>query len=129
MQIAEEFAKMGKDVVLTPKMERPATFDYDCFYKTLRKTAYKDKCPDFLVDGKWYEHEGYVTSNKQRALSNMLSRGLEQCDRIIIDDPGMTDRYLRIRIWRRIQEGANVSEVWVRSSSGIRLIYKRQREQ
>ena len=84
LSVARHFAADGARVVLTPKMTRPARFEYDCVYGSLRGTRYDGKCPDLKIDDYWYEHEGFVTDNPKRAFSNMVNHGLKQSDRIII---------------------------------------------
>lgn len=49
MQVAEFFAKDGASVVLSPKMTRPAKFDYDCVYGSLKGTPFYGKCPDLKI--------------------------------------------------------------------------------
>lgn len=128
-KVAEELVKAGfKDVTLTPDMSRPSAFDYDCFYSELRGTKYDGKCPDIKANGVFYEVEGYNTNNPKRALSNMLSRGLKQSDRVIIDEVDLTDTFIKRCIRQRIIDGDNISEVWMREGSGIRLIYKKFEE-
>ena len=84
------------------------------------------KCPDLKIDGVFYEHEGFVTNNPKRALKNMLNRGLEQCDKLIIDKPNLTDRFIRRIISNHIIEGQIIKEIWVREDSGeLILFYKK----
>ncbi|WP_290095017.1 phage head morphogenesis protein [Paramuribaculum intestinale] len=126
MQVAQHFAKDGSHVVLTPKMTRPAKFEYDCVYGSLRGTPYDGKCPDLKIDGLWYEHEGFVTDNPKRAFNNMMNHGLKQSGRLIIDRPELTDRFMLRSIQNRINLGINVEEVWLRENNGmIRLLYKK----
>lgn len=94
MQVAEFFAKDGKHVLLAPKMTRPPKFDYDCIYGSLKDTPYYGKCPDLKIGEHWYEHEGFVTNNPKRAFSNMINDGRKQSDRIIIDRPELTERFM-----------------------------------
>ena len=56
LSVARHFAAAGAKVVLTPKMTRPATFEYDCIYDSLRSTRYDGKCPDLKIGNYWYEH-------------------------------------------------------------------------
>lgn len=94
--IANFFAReFGEDVKLTPKMSRPPKFVYQNIYGSLMGTAYEGKCPDLLVENKWYEHEGYMTKNPKRAFMNMMSHGFKQCSRLIIDKPNLTDAYMK----------------------------------
>ena len=125
-QIAEHFASLGAEVEMTPKMSRPAAFVYDCYYKDLRGTKYEGKCPDLRIDGIWYEHEGFTTKNPVNAFNNMLNHGLKQSSRIIIDQPELTDAFMKKAIRRRIYtSGQVIDEVWIRSDSGIRFLYKK----
>ena len=119
MDVARHFAKDGATVALTPKMTRPATFEYDCIYASLRGTRYEGKCPDLKIGEFWYEHEGFITANPKRAFSNMMNDGLKQSDRLIIDRPELTERYMYHSIWRRVnKEGQQISEVWLRNHDG-----------
>lgn len=127
-QIAEAFSKDGATVEMTPKMARPGKFEYDCIYGSLKGTDYYGKCPDLRINGIWYEHEGVTTGSGKRAFSNMLKRGLEQSDRLVIDDCGLTDRWMRHSVIHRVQQGSRLKELWVRASDGVRCIYKKQEE-
>ena len=83
-------------------------------------TEYKWKCPDLRIDGKWYEHEGFVSTNHKNALSNMLNDGLRQSDRLIIDETELTEGYIKKILWFRInKEGQDIEEVWIRSKKKI----------
>lgn len=101
IQIADFFARQGKQASLTPKMSRPPKFLYEDIYRSLIGTRFENKCPDLLIDGKWYEHEGFISDNPKRALKNMLNDGLKQSNRLIIDQPQLTDRYILHNIWKR----------------------------
>ena len=127
-QIAEHFSKDGATVELTPKMSRPAQFLYDCIYGDLKGTKFYGKCPDMRINGVWYEHEGIVTGWGKHAFSNMLNRGLKQSNHLVIDDCGLTDRWMKKSLYNRIQQGQDIKEVWVRAVDGIRLLYKKQEE-
>ena len=125
-EIAEHFAKGGATVELTPKMSRPSKFKYECIYGDLIGTKYEGKCPDLKIDGLWYEHEGFITDNPKRAFSNMMSHGLKQSSRIIIDRPDLTERYMRRSIIERISRGESIDEVWVKEPNGkLSLLYKK----
>lgn len=124
-QIAEHFASLGSEVEMTPKVSRPADFVYDCYYKDLRGTKYDGKCPDLRIDGVWFEHEGFTTSNPVNAFNNMVNHGLKQASRLIIDDTGLTDAFMKKAIGRRIfTAGQTIDEVWIRNDSSLRLLYK-----
>jgi len=124
-QVADYFASMGSEVEMTPKMSRPPKFLYDCYYKNLRGTQYENKCPDLRVDGVWYEHEGFVSGNPMNAFRNMMNHGLKQASRIIIDQPDLTDAYMKRSIHNRISNGQSIDEVWIRTNDGLRLLYKK----
>lgn len=128
LSVARHFAADGARVVLTPKMTRPARFEYDCVYGSLRGTRYDGKCPDLKIDDYWYEHEGFVTDNPKRAFSNMVNHGLKQSDRIIIDKPDLTDAYMKRVINQRLKDGHHISEVWLNENGHLRLLYKKSEE-
>lgn len=123
IQIAEHFALKGSNIVLTPKMKRPLEFEYSKYYKSLIGTKYEGKCPDLNIDGKWYEHEGFVSLNPKNAFRNMLNDGLAQSDRIIIDKPNLTEAFMKRGIYNRITNGAEIKEVWIRDGKHIYPLY------
>jgi SPP1 gp7 family putative phage head morphogenesis protein len=126
MDVAKHFANTGEEVIITPKKSRPSKFQYDCIYGDLKDTIYYGKCPDLKVGDKWYEHEGFVSDKPKRAFNNMLNHGLKQSDRIIIDRPNITERFMLRSILNRISLGANISEVLLRNSDGsITPLYKK----
>ena len=125
-QVAEFFAKDGAESVLTPKMSRPSKFKYECVYASLIGTKYEGKCPDLCIDGIWFEHEGFTSSNPKNAFRNMMRDGLLQANRIIIDRPDLTERYMRRSIIGRVERGEDIQEVWLRESDGsLTLLYKK----
>ena len=128
IQIAEAFAKEGSNVRLTPKMSRPPKFRYECIYSSLIGTKYEGKCPDLEIDGNWYEHEGFVTNKPKNALRNMFNDGLIQSNRLIFDKPDLTDAFIKRSITRRIKEGQDIEEVWLKEGDKIRLLYKKSEE-
>lgn len=126
MQIADNFAKLGQEVRLTPKMSRPSKFVYQNIYHSLMGTKYEGKCPDLLIDGQWYEHEGFISTNPKNAFRNMMYDGLLQSNRLIIDRPDLTERYMRRSIYGRVNRGENIEEVWLREKDGtLTLLYKK----
>ena len=125
-EIAEHFAALGDEVELTPKMTRPSKFKYECIYKDLVGTKYEGKCPDLRINGKWYEHEGYITNNPKNAFRNMMRDGLEQCNRLILDRPNLTERFMRRGVFNRINNGEDIQEIWLRNPDGtLCLLYKK----
>ena len=56
----------------------------------------------------------------------MVNHGLKQSDRIIIDRPELTERYMLCSISNRIREGITIEEVWLRNHDNtITLLYKK----
>ena len=95
------------------------------------------RCPDFNVDGVWYEHEGYDENKdfsshpKKRAntFSKMIKRGIKQSDRLIVEDCGVGYFFAKRSIYRRVRfEHQNISEVYVRTVTGLELLYKKEED-
>ena len=129
LTVAKYFARKGNVVKLAPKMCRPPKFEYAKIYGDLIETAYKDKCPDLNINGIWYEHEGFITRDPKRALKNMLNDGLKQSSRLIIDQPDLSDAYIKRNIYNRVEkEGQIINEVWIKKGNQIRLLYKKSGE-
>lgn len=129
LSIANFFANEGKIVTITPKKAYGSKFDYDEIYGSLKGTPFYGKCPDINIDGFWYEHEGFVTSNSKNAFRNMMRHGLAQSNRIIINDPGLTERYIKKSIYKRIeQDGQDIVEVWLKRNNELISLYKKQEE-
>ena len=127
--IATFFAReQGAEVILTPKMSRPPKFQYECVYGSLVGTKYEGKCPDLCINGVWYEHEGFISSNPKTAFRNMMNHGLKQSDHLIIDNPGLTDAYMKRIIRQRIKDGQAIEEVWIKDGSELKLLYKKFEE-
>lgn len=126
IQIAEHFALKGSNVILTPKMKRPPEFEYSKYYKSLIGTKYEGKCPDLNVDGLWYEHEGFISNNPKNAFRNMIKDGLLQSNRLVIDKPNLTERFMRRGLYNRINNGEDIEEIWLRYQDGeIKLLFKK----
>ena len=77
-----------------------------------------------LVDGVWYEHEGYSNVNPKTNFSNMMKRGLRQSNRVIMEDCGLTDGYMKRNVLVQISENQRIREVLVRKGDEIRVIFK-----
>ena len=99
----------------------------------MKGTQYWGKCPDFTVNGLWYEHEGYdlnkdLSDPKKRKLtfSNMINRGIKQSERIIVEECYVNRRFAKRIIYDRIHiENQNIEEVYIRTDTGFELLYKR----
>ena len=131
----EYFAQQGKYVLITPSFTGD-TFknpNYHKIYASLMGTLYWSKCPDFLVDGVWYKHEGYDTkkdlSDRQKRADTfcwMMKRGVKQSDRIIVEDCRVGRFFAKRTIYNRVNiEKQNISEVYIRTDEGLELIYKK----
>lgn len=123
---ALHFAKQGGKVIITPKFDSPQNCpDYDKIYGSLKGTKYYGKCPDFSVNGVWYEHEGFTTNNSKNAFNKMCNRGLKQSDRIVIEDSNLSKAYMQRVIEGRLKDGQLISEIWVHSNGKLTLLYKK----
>ena len=119
------FARQGKHVVMPPKLD--VTYKnptYDQIFGSLRGTPYYGKCPDLLVDGVWYEHEGFSGEKPKRSFRNMCYHGLRQSDRLILENCGLTLGYMYRSLLGRIDRGEKIKEVWVHSEQEMHLLYK-----
>ena len=84
--------------------------------------------PDLLINGIWYEHEGFMSDNPKTAFRNMLNHGLKQSDRLIIDKSNLTDAYMKRIIRQRIKDGQDIEEIWIKEDSKLRILYKKFEE-
>ena len=123
----------GKRVIITPRFgETIGNPKYEKIYASLEGTQYWGKCPDFSVDGVWYEHEGYditkdLTDHQKRAdtFCLMMKRGVKQSDRIIVDDCKVGRRWAKKVIFNRVHfEKQNIKEVYIRTLDSLECLYK-----
>jgi hypothetical protein len=134
----EYFAKQGKKTIITPSfiVETVGNPLYEKIYASLKGTQYWGKCPDFNVNGLWYEHEGYdtdkdLTNKRNRANSFcwMMRRGVKQSDRIIVEDCQVGRYFAKRTVYNRIHfENQNISEVYIRTATGLELLYKKRED-
>ena len=121
--IAECFSRMGC-VVVIPHPVHFKSEEYKLIYGGLLGTKYERKCPDLIIDGKYYEYESYVRPWNKRKLSNMLTDGLRQSDRLIIDNrDGISIRQIIRSIRARLNVNAQISEVWIYDGDSVMDIY------
>lgn len=115
--VCDHFAKNGEQTELLPKVHKddPA---YKNFFGDLIGTKYEGKCPDFRVDGKYYELEGFTTGNLDKAVNNMLKRGLKQASHIVIEDAGASFHDIKKTVQYRRKGGIVIDEVWVLNKDG-----------
>lgn len=126
LDCANFFASQGSEVKLLPRFSDTLKSDmYKNVFKELKGSHYYGKCPDLQIDGKFYEHEGFISQDKKKAFKNMLNRGLKQSDKIIIEDCGLEESYMTRNINTRIYvEEQNIDEVWIKNGKKLKLIYK-----
>lgn len=127
-RICLQLAKMGHKVRMTPRLHYRSE-EYKRIYASLLGTKYERKCPDFSVDGVFYEYEGFTRPWNKKKVRNMLSHGLQQSSRVVINNTkGCSDRFIRKAIMARIHLPAQeVNEVWVYEKGNVRLFYKERK--
>ena len=79
-------------------------------------------CPDFSVDGIFYEYESFVKPWSKKKVGRNLSHGMEQSDHIVINNTkGCSDRFIRKQIIARQRQSPNaIKEVWIYESGEVR---------
>ena len=124
MAIAECLAESGHEVKVLHAVHYKDPL-YREVYGELIGTRYYRKCPDLLVDGKLYEYESYVRPWTKRKLSNMLTNGLRQSERIIIDNrEGTSIRQISRAVQSRLNVNATIGEVLIFNGIDVIFIYK-----
>jgi len=126
VSIARFFAKQGGNVKITTDIHFKDA-RYREVFGGLIGTKYERKCPDLIIDGKFYEYENYKPPFKKEKISNMLSQGIKQSSRIIINNnKGTTHRIIRRNIYNRVVfEKQNIDEVWLYEKGEIIQLYKK----
>ena len=123
--IATLFAKMGMSIkVLSPVHFKSK--EYRQVFGGLIGTKYERKCPDLLIGDNYYEYESYERPWNKRKISSMISHGLQQASRIIIDNnKGASDRFIRKSIMARLNiHNQHIDEVWIYEKGQLRLFFK-----
>ena len=105
---------------------KPKSEAYKKVYAKFIGTRYEGKCPDFEVNGKFYEYEGFVKPWNKRKIKNMLTHGMKQSSNVVIDKTkGCSDRFIRSTIIKKLQANNGVlDEVWVYEKGKVRLFLK-----
>ena len=126
LTMARQFAKEGHKARITPRLHVKSE-EYKTVYAPLIGTIYEGKCPDFEVDGVFYEYEGFCKPWKKRKVKNMLTHGMKQSPNVIIDNTkGCSDRFIRSTIIKKLQAGNGVlNEVWIYEKGKVRLFFKK----
>lgn len=121
--IAECFARMGCNVTILHPVHFKSP-EYADVYGPLIGTKFERKCPDLKIDGNYYEYESYVRPWTKRKLSNMISDGLRQSDRIILDNrDGVSIRQIIRNVRLRLNINAQIKEVWIYDGDGVIDLY------
>ncbi len=123
--IGRLFASNGSDACLTPRVHFKDA-KYREIYGSLVGTIYERKCPDLLIDGEFYEYEGFIRPWSKKKVGRMLSHGIDQSDKIIIDNTkGCSHRFIRKLIVARQKESKNpITEVWVYEKGNLTAVLK-----
>lgn len=123
--MCESFAKKGNVVEITPSVHRKSN-EYASIYSSLIGTKHEGKCPDFSVNGVFYEFEGFVKPWNKKKVGRMLSHGLAQSPYVVIDNnKGCSDRFIRKAVMARAKlQGQDVREVWIYEKGKIRLFFQ-----
>ena len=99
--------------------------EYKLIFGPLTGTKFERKCPDLLIDDKFYEYEGFEKPWKKEKVRRMVSHGMKQSARMIINNTkGASDRFIRQAIVARINVGATIMEVWLYEKGRKRLLFK-----
>ena len=130
----EYFAVQGAHTIIYPQFSvTVGNIAYEYIFASLKKTQFWGRCPDFTVNGVWYEHEGYDKKKdlsnlkkKSNTFSKMMTRGVKQSERIIVEDCYVSHFFAKRNIYNRIHfEHQNISEVYIKTASGLELLYKK----
>lgn len=121
LKCCEHFAKKGEQTEILPKIHRDDPV-YSNFFGGLIGTKYEGKCPDFRVGSKYYELEGFLTNNAEKALYNMMKRGLKQSSRIVIEDAGLSFNEIKRTVFYRRKGGIVIDEVWLYKNGNLQQV-------
>jgi SPP1 gp7 family putative phage head morphogenesis protein len=119
LKCCEYFAKKGSVTEILPTVNINSPL-YKEIYGDLIGTAFEGKCPDFAVDGLFYELEGFDGVGNY---SNMLKRGLKQSSKVILKSTIETDKHLKKLIKFSLNEGKKIEEVWILKDGELSLFY------
>ena len=81
--LANLFAKEGHEVWILANVHFKSK-EYEVVFGKRTGTKYERKCPDLMIDGEFYEYEGFVKPWNIKKVSRMFTHGLKQSDRLII---------------------------------------------
>jgi hypothetical protein len=127
VSISRCFAKNGDTVKITTDIHYKDE-KYKEVFGALIGAKYEGKCPDLNINGKFYEYENYHAPFKKEKISNMISKGLKQSSRIIINNnKGASDRFIRRQILDRLHDKNftskySIDEVWLYEKGNVRKL-------
>ncbi|MDR2765379.1 MAG: hypothetical protein LBB90_10180 [Tannerella sp.] len=126
LTIARYFAQKGDKVQITTDIHFKDEIYRDVFGR-LEGTPYERKCPDLIINGKYYEYESFMKPFKKRKMANMISHGTKQSSRIIINNnKGVVDRYIHRNILERLKDKNfkyDIDEVWLYEKGKVKRIF------
>jgi len=126
LSISRFFAQKGNCVKITTDIHFKDE-KYREVFGTLIGTKYERKCPDLIINGKFYEYESYKPPFSKLKIKSMLKHGIIQSNNLILDNnKGVSDRYIIKLIHQRIELGQDINEVWLYEKGEIRMLYKKQ---
>lgn len=129
LESAKFFAKQGSHVVITPKFDSPKNCPaYDEIYGSLKGSEYYGKCPDLWIDGRWFEHEGFISQNYKRAWNNMIKHGTKQSNYLIFEKPDLSGTWLQRSLFNHLSNGSGIEELWLKEGETLKLFYKKKIE-
>ena len=118
------FAKEGHQVKILTSCHFKSP-EYKMIFGSLFGSKYERKCPDLLIDDVFYEYEGFEKPWKKEKVRRMISHGMKQSARMIINNTkGASDRFIRQAVVARLNVGATIKEVWLYEKGRKRLFFK-----
>lgn len=119
-------ARQGHEVkITTPLHFKDAK--YRQVFGALYNTPYMNKCPDLIIDNKFYEYESYKRPFNKKKISNMLSHGARQSPNLIINNiDGASDNFISKLISARLSDSKftwHINQVWVYDGNNVRRIW------
>ena len=126
LSIARFFAQKGDHVKITTDIHFKNEKYHEVF-GALIGTKYDRKCPDLIINGKFYEYESFTPPFRKIKIKNMLTHGVVQSNNLILNNnKGASDRYIIKLIHQRIRLGQDINEVWIYEKGEVRMLYKKQ---
>jgi len=126
ISISRFFAEKGDNVKITTNIHFKDE-KYKEVFGALIGTKYERKCPDLIINGKFYEYESFMPPFSKLKIKNMLKHGVVQSNNLVLDNnKGASDRYIIKLIHQRIKLGQNINEVWIYEKGEVRMLYKKQ---